>query len=180
MKTKECSTCKLTKPLQDFDKQSSKITGYRSQCKQCRKFYYIDNKAQILGQKQEYYIQHKEEINLKHKMYRKTNQYKLSTKRSVQKAQRISKEEVIKAYGGKCSCTGCDETAYEFLTIDHINNYRAPEEKKTAPGKKFGLALYRFLKQKGFPKEHYRLLCMNCNFSIGKYKFCPHEREISS
>ena len=37
------------------------------------------------------------------------------------------------------------------------------------------LAFYRFLIKSGFPTDDYRLLCMNCNFAIGKFGVCPHQ-----
>ena len=29
----------------------------------------------------------------------------------------------------------------------------------------------------GFPKDKYRLLCHNCNQSMGWYGYCPHQKE---
>jgi hypothetical protein len=83
------------------------------------------------------------------------------------------KQEVIEAYGGKCSCSGCDETRFEFLTIDHINGrYDESGIKDERSGQK----LYNQLKRLNWPTDNYRLLCMNCNFSYGKYGYCPHQQ----
>lgn len=76
------------------------------------------------------------------------------------------REEVIREYGGECSC--CGEALYEFLAIDHIGNWGHLE------GRKGGHPLYKRLKTQGFPKDLYRLLCHNCNQSIGIYGYCPH------
>jgi len=35
---------------------------------------------------------------------------------------------------------------------------------------------YRWLKQNNFP-EGFRVLCINCNFSLGIYGYCPHEKQ---
>ena len=80
------------------------------------------------------------------------------------------KREIIDAYGGKCVC--CGEQAYEFLTIDHING-RPPRRER---GKTRGNHMYADLKKAGFPKDEFRLLCMNCNFSRGMYGYCPHQK----
>lgn len=62
--------------------------------------------------------------------------------------------------------------AIEFLTIDHIHGGGRRERETTLRGLKF----YRWLIANNFPRDRYRLLCMNCNFSHGKYGYCPHQR----
>ena len=79
------------------------------------------------------------------------------------------KLEVVAGYGGKCEC--CGDSHFEFLTIDHINGDGAIHRKQCGTGQPF----YRWLRRKGFPKEDFRLLCINCNFSFGKFGYCPHE-----
>jgi hypothetical protein len=83
---------------------------------------------------------------------------------------RDRKIQIINGYGGKCNCYG--ETNFEFLTLDHVNGGGCKERTTTAKGS----ALYRRLIKEGFPREGYRLLCMNCNFSLGKYGYCPHKK----
>ena len=77
------------------------------------------------------------------------------------------RREIITAYGSICMC--CGETTYEFLAIDHIDGNGAAERRK------YGSAIYRSLRRRGFPKEGYRLLCHNCNMSRGYYGYCPHQ-----
>jgi hypothetical protein len=78
------------------------------------------------------------------------------------------KFETIDAYGGKCVC--CKEDEIEFLTIDHIFGDGAEERKKYGAGS----GIYRHLRRNGYPKDRHRLLCWNCNSSIGVYGYCPH------
>jgi hypothetical protein len=78
------------------------------------------------------------------------------------------KKEVIAAYGGACKC--CDEDIFEFLTIDHVDGGGRKHRQE------LGMTLYKWLKKNGFPQEGFRLLCIDCNFSLGKYGYCPHER----
>ena len=80
--------------------------------------------------------------------------------------------EMIAAYGGKCAC--CSETIPEFLTIDHINN---DGYQRRVEGEQSGAALYRWLKNQGYPKDNYQLLCMNCNFAKGHFGECPHHKQ---
>ena len=78
--------------------------------------------------------------------------------------------EILKHYGGDppvCAC--CKEDLIEFLTIDHIdgggNQHKLHEARK---------GLYNWLKKNGFPSG-YRVLCCNCNQSLGHYGYCPHQ-----
>lgn len=89
------------------------------------------------------------------------------------KATRELREAIRIAYGNSCAC--CGETNHEFLTIDHINGDGSIEKRAG----RAGLQLYRWLRNNGFPKDRYRLLCMNCNWARGKFGYCPHERVLT-
>jgi len=87
------------------------------------------------------------------------------------------KIETIDAYGGECAI--CGEFHIECLTIDHSfgdgGKFRKAMLLKTnrACG---GSSLYRFLRNQGFPKDlGLRVLCFNCNCSIGAYGYSPYE-----
>ena len=67
-------------------------------------------------------------------------------------------------------------TDYEFLSIDHIRGERSHEPKEY---KLKGNNLYRWLRGRGFPKDHYQLLCHSCNMAKGFYGACPHQRACS-
>lgn len=92
-----------------------------------------------------------------------------------QTRRRALKIECLEAYGGlHCSCKGCDESHWEFLSIDHIHGDGAAHRR--AIGRKGGGGFYLWLKQNNFP-DGFRVLCMNCNASRGYYGYCPHELE---
>lgn len=78
------------------------------------------------------------------------------------------KREVLNHYGNKCAC--CGEYRIEFLTIDHINGGGNKHRKEIGRG---GSSLYKWLEYHNFP-EGYRVLCFNCNCSIGCFGYCPH------
>ncbi len=69
---------------------------------------------------------------------------------------------VIEGYGGKCEI--CGEDNPYFLTIHHKFNDGNIERKKMAWKK-----LYRKLRDEGFPRDRYQLLCWNCNCSEEYY-----------
>ena len=77
---------------------------------------------------------------------------------------------VINHYGDRCQC--CGESNQEFLCIDHIDGGGTQHRKTVGAG---GDNMYKFLIRENFP-EGYRLLCHNCNMSLGFYGYCPHER----
>jgi len=79
------------------------------------------------------------------------------------------RQEVLDAYGNVCSC--CGEHRSEFIAIDHTYG-GGNRERKAEKGRK----IYWKVRQQGFPKE-YRLLCHNCNTSMGIWGYCPHELE---
>lgn len=39
-------------------------------------------------------------------------------------------------------------------------------------------AFYRWLLKHHCPKDQFRLLCHNCNFSLGCHGYCPHQRSL--
>lgn len=92
---------------------------------------------------------------------------------SHKEAQRRLKLETFAAYGG-AHCRCCGENEIEFMSIDHINGsgMRNAERKE---GRHSGNNLYRRLKREGWPPG-FRVLCMNCNFAIGHFGSCPHEK----
>lgn len=79
------------------------------------------------------------------------------------------KDQAFQAYGG-ASCICCGETHTEFLSIDHING--SGNEHRRQLGLRAS-HLYKWLKDQGYPPG-FRVLCMNCNFALGAFGYCPH------
>lgn len=125
--------------------------------KEKRRAYYLKNKERMRAAKMKWhyanYEKHMQSIRLNGAKYRLA-----------------IRKEVLEAYGNKCAC--CGESAEEFLTIDHIDGRGSHHRKEVGP------RLYAVLRRLGFPKDKYRLLCMNCNFSYGMRGYCPHQRKI--
>lgn len=83
------------------------------------------------------------------------------------RAKRLQfRKDAIAAYGGKCQC--CGEVQEEFLSIDHVNNDGANHRRK------IGSEIYRWLKNNGYPKEGFQVLCYNCNCAKEFSGYCPH------
>ncbi len=79
------------------------------------------------------------------------------------------KAEMVAAYGGCCAC--CGETEIAFLSLDHTNGGGAAD-RETHGGRD---PLVKSLKRRGWPKEGYRILCMNCNIATKFGRTCPHQ-----
>jgi hypothetical protein len=105
------------------------------------------------------------------KLYRANpTRYLEYAKRNGPKYEKANKKACLNKYGNE-RCTCCGETIFEFLTLDHINGRKRGHVIDTLRG----VHLYRWLKKHDYPKDlHLRVLCCNCNFSLGTYGYCPH------
>ena len=98
----------------------------------------------------------------------------------MREKRRRLKWEVIEKLGGKCAC--CGETTLEFLTVHHIDNDGADHRRKTATnsGRASSVKIHRDIRNQGFPRDRYGVLCSNCNSSIGWWGYCPHTHTRST
>ncbi len=83
-------------------------------------------------------------------------------------AKQSLRARILDAYGSVCAC--CGEKANEFLTIDHIGNLGHRENSRH----RARVQVWQNIVRENFPKDKYRILCYNCNCSIGIHGYCPH------
>lgn len=148
---KQCRICKKLKNNSEFSPQPVNKDGLYGYCKPCaaaRMKRYVKKMTP------------KQKARMKH-----TN--RLSSK----KRNKEIRKEILDSYGNRCVC--CGETTKEFLSIDHINGGGCKHKKEL---KKEGNGYYRWIKEQGFPKDFLRLLCYNCNMSLGFNGYCPHNK----
>jgi len=90
-----------------------------------------------------------------------------------QQKQRVKRaalrSEMIAAYGSACAC--CGEAQYEFLTIEHMNRDGGRHRKQVGGN----AGVWLDLKRRGWPKDGYAVMCMNCNWGRRFTGRCPHE-----
>ena len=103
------------------------------------------------------------------KKYLQEYRVRESTRERVKTRHHKLREQAFAGYGGKCEC--CGESRFEFLAIDHVNGGGRKERETLSTGQ-----IARKVINEGFPPE-YRVLCHNCNQSIGWYGYCPHQEE---
>jgi hypothetical protein len=81
-----------------------------------------------------------------------------------------------------CQCPGCEVDYIEFLTCDHIDGNGAAHRKEHGLGTG-AAALWRWIKNNGYPEGQFQVLCQNCNHAKGHTRTaCPmagksHTRE---
>lgn len=168
--TKRCSICQEFKPVSEFWKCKTFKDGLLYRCKPCerilRKDWVSKNKEKIKEGHRLWYKKNKKRLSIKSKEWYHRFKDKISI--SNKERYRALKLEIFKAYGHKCEC--CGESTYEFLSIDHIHGGGSKHRKKLGAKSVFDL-----IKREGFPKNIYRLLCFNCNLSLGFSGYCPHQ-----
>ena len=116
MNDKQCSRCKLIKPIEKFSRCKKYKDGYHYQCKDCDKQYRIANKSRLSDLS---------------KQYRQANRRVLNEK-SV-KYHRDIKQILIDEHGGKCCICGYNKY-FGSLEFHHKN----PAEKDFSIAKKRG------------------------------------------
>jgi len=92
--------------------------------------------------------------------------------RSRSRVQQI-RTEFLQEYGGQCVC--CGEAEPAFLGLDHTNGTGGEERKKL---NRRGYTLLFKLKERGWPKQEYRILCHNCNLGRQITGVCPHQLKV--
>ena len=155
MTDKQCSMCCEVWPPASFYPDKSKKDGLSSRCRKCQK------RASA-----ERYAADPETAKAKMAEWQRDN-------KEVRASYRWrDKLALIKAYGGQCVC--CHESAPEFLTIDHVGGWGKNHRRDSG----YGYNMVSFLKKAGYPQDGtFRLLCFNCNCSLGIFGRCPHEED---
>lgn len=174
--TKRCSKCGKTYPAtpEYFQRNKGRGDGLHSWCKPCKredqkihnKRYYKENREKVLERVEAYTKASPEKQKARHRKWYLAN--KATSNARSRENDRAVRRLVIEAYGGKCAC--CSEDRIEFLAIDHING-GGRKHRKSIGGRNF----YRWVRDSGFPGD-FRVLCHNCNMSLGFYGYCPHNR----
>ena len=143
---KRCSACKRLDFPSEFHRDKTRPDGLYPKCKNCRRTGDIARNERLCGPKW------KERESVYGRAYRLRERLR-----------------VIAEYGGECQC--CGEKTREFLTIDHTKQDGAHQRRHVHNRG----SIDQYLKRSNYPKDDFRLLCMNCNFSYGKHGYCPHE-----
>jgi hypothetical protein len=131
-----------------------------------------------------YRLAHREQINAKGRIYHAANRERQQKKArayyaahrgriqiEIAKQNRLDKMAVLAKYGSCCAC--CGETILQFLSLDHINGGGRAHRQRVGESGRFWKAILN----EGYSPQTYRVLCFNCNMSLGIYGYCPHHPE---
>jgi len=110
----------------------------------------------------------KTKISISKRKYYNTNREDILSRHSLRNARR--KHTIITHYGGLCEC--CGEHRVEFLCIDHTEGGGNKHRKEVSSG----TPMYKWIIKNNFPNI-FRVLCHNCNMSLGAYGYCPHKED---
>lgn len=167
---KQCSKCREVKPLTLFHRDATRKSGYGPQCKACISQIQKERRSEYNLTRKRWIENNPEAGKLACKKYYDRNPARTCAK---QKAWRTAlREQTLVAYGCRCAC--CGETTPEFLAIDHIFN-DGTEHRQRSGRRLTGSILYLWLRNNGYPKDRFQLLCHNCNQTKEYYGVCPHQ-----
>jgi len=157
---KQCFMCKRVfgRSLRNFYPCKTTKDRLRPECRQCAREkaneWNRNNKARQLAT---------------YKAWRVKNPDK--PRRYSREARMRMRAEFLAQYGHVCAC--CGESGEAFLTLEHKRgggrSHRASVGGTT-------LQALRDLKRRGWPKDDYELLCMNCNWAKRHSGPCPHQQ----
>lgn len=150
---KTCCRCGIEKPaVRDyFTRDKTQADGFDIHCRTCRsELQRASRERHILFMRERRKSRRQDEISWRAKI----------------------RAEFIAAYGGKCAC--CGEGHPEFLTLDHIGGRTELNHPWSG---RAGTHIYAKLKKLGWPKNGYRILCMNCNWAVRYGSPCPHQSQ---
>lgn len=177
IKSRVCDRCQQRKALDLFGRRTGRGDGRARVCKRCvtdrRNALNAIDRSAVAKKQREYRTsltpEKREESRL-----RAMEWYEKNSGHAKERARlrRLSlRNEMLNAYGGRCSC--CGESEEMFLTLDHVERDGADHRRH------FGntYATWKDLQRRGWPKKGYTLLCYNCN--CGRERnggVCPHRR----
>ena len=161
---KRCVKCGEMKPLSEFYYKPSRDL-YETRCNAC-----------IRAANREYYESHGDQVRAQARRWAAENaDHRKAWELAYGRRRHLrNKRAALAIYGERCAC--CGEAAFEFLTIDHIDNDGHIHRREIG-----GRNIYEWLKNNGYPSDRrLQTLCFNCNFAK-RYNggICPHQREGS-
>ena len=120
---KRCSKCEATKPLEDFNRDSSRADGRQNYCRGCRRAYYGANRARKFETDRAWYEANRERAAAAMRAWHEANPDKVKLKRARRRARLagvpfvpMTRRELRRLYSQPCAHCG----ATENLHRDHI------------------------------------------------------------
>lgn len=160
---KVCKDCSTAKPADSFQRRQQTKDGLDNYCKPCKKARHAAYLAKYLTDPIK-----RERYKISQTRWAKQNPERV--KASGHETWLRLRDAMLDAYGRSCAC--CGESHVEFLTLEHVNRDGSLHRKKVGGGAN----TYRDLRDRGWPKDGYKVLCMNCNWGMRRGGVCPHQQ----
>jgi len=157
---RQCRSCQRARSKRYYKEHQEQVRAYQ-------RWYYEEHRDQTAACGKRHYKEHQEQVIARSRKYRE--EHREQVRAQQREHWRQLRLEVLNRYapdGLQCAC--CGEGHVEFLCIDHINGQGNQHRKSIKSD------LYNWLKKHGFP-DGFRVLCLNCNGSLGHYGYCPHK-----
>ena len=117
---KQCSRCKETKPVSEYNKDKNYSDGLQCSCNCCRKQYRAKNREKLSEYFKQYYTENKEKIKEQTKQYRAENKEKIleqNRQYHAKNKERISEQK--KQYRQRVIIT----EPYVYIATDRSTGY---------------------------------------------------------
>ena len=156
---KRCTQCGVMKALADFNKDSRRADGLRSNCRGCqaaiRREHYATNRDSERESSSAYYDANRDAVAAFHRTWYEGNQE--GQRVYSREFREAAKAAVLAHYGTECACCGSTER----LSIDHVNGDGGAHRAEIGTS---SASLYQWLIANGFPSG-FQTLCLPCNQS---------------
>jgi hypothetical protein len=163
---KYCGGCDQTKPLDDFQSDSSKRDGKNSRCRTCvskkGKRYRAANRESILESGRRYREANRDDLREQDRARHAAEPEKYRAR--YDDWHESLRDKVFGHYGRQCACCGSTEQ----LAIDHVNGGGGRHRAEVGPTSD---RIYYWLVTNGFPSG-FQTLCKSCNSSKGNGESC--------
>lgn len=133
---------------------------------------YQQERVLVLVERAQHYADNSERIRAERALKRNADT-RARANELQKKRYRALRAQIIFAFVSVCQC--CGEAEPMFLELDHISNDGAAHRREIGRGSH---ATYKRVKDAGFPRDRFRLLCANCN--QGRQRnggMCPHHQQ---
>ncbi len=177
---KTCSNCNVEKPVEEFSTYGKGGRYRQSQCKQClrqkdrnrytrratenlKSFGTICTPEQLARERERYRVDKIRNVERYGTACTPTELRRRGELLATRKDRR--RTQALSLLGNKCVC--CGESRHGYLTFDHIDG-GGTRSGVTSAG------IVNEILAMAYPYAKYRILCWNCNLSIGFFGYCPH------
>ena len=165
----QCLICNKKFLGRGYRKYCSSSCSRKAKNNYSLKFYY-SHKEQHNRRVMDWQKRNKDKVKIIKKRYCSKPENRERVRRYARKRfQTLRLKALIHYSTNPPQCACCSEQHIEFLALDHIKG------KGTQHRNQIKDNMWNWVTRNKYP-EGFRVLCHNCNSSIGFYGYCPHQK----